>query len=797
MPSREFLNGPQRLALIFSFAVLFGIVLFGANMARKGASNRVIDWLPEKFEETAVFFQYLDLFFEGELLMVGWDGCELEDPKQEEMVRFLTTGVSPGSPVYYDRAFTTARVLEELMSDPVNLSYDKAVERMKGWLADKNGEGGCIVIFISEAGRMDRHAAIATVYKAAKTVLNLPPEKVYVAGPTVDSVAIDEASESSQKVLVPVFLVFCLILLFLCLRSYRAVFIVFWVAAINNQMGEACIYYLGLIAGPFNGMFASLGLENWSIRHFHADSISILVGSLCYVLTISAGIHMVNYYREEVIEDGLPGSPLRAFRRAFLPCFLAALTTIMGIGSLMVSKVVPIQNFGIFATITLAIGTALLFLMTLTLLEHSPIVRWKVPRAQNQFLNFWLFLSNHIERRRLAVTWIGFALLFTGACGIYKIKTTVTLHGMFTEEAKVIKDYNYLEHQIGGLIPVQLVLSIPKEGNEEISFLDQLFLLGHVGDEINQVDSVSTVLTALTFMPSLPSPTGATPRAVAYRRAFSHLVQNRRDRLEEIKFFKETEKEYHWRVDVRIPAHLNKEYGPLLEELREKAQAVIEHPDNGKIRNIRPWITGAIPLVHRAQEQLLWDLIESYIVAFMLIAITMMILLRGFWPGLLSMVSNVFPTAIVFGFMGWFAFPVDMGSMMTACVALGIAVDGTLHFLTWFYRGIEKGQSRPEAIRFAYSRCATAITQTTIVCGIGMLVFCVNGFIPVARFSWLMCILLFLSTVGDLIVLPAMLYSPLGRLFVRKRKTVENPESTNGQAASSVNGDDERLERVE
>ena len=772
MPNREFLTSPRRLVLILLFVVLFGIVLFGASTARKKALNSVIDWLPAKFQETQTFFEYLYLFHEGELLMVSWDDCELEDPRQEEIANFLTTS---SSPAYYDRAFTTTRILDELMADPVNLTRERAIERMQGWIASRDGHSGCIVLFISEAGRKDRHAAIAAVYKAAETVLNLPPEKVYVAGPTVDSVAIDEASAASQAVLVPFFLVFCLFLLFLCLRSYRAVFIVFWAAIINNQMGEACIYYLGLIAGPVNGTLESVGLGDWSMRHFHADSISVLVGSLCYVLTISGGIHIINYYREEVMEDGVPGAPIRAFRRAFLPCFLASLTTIMGLGSLAISKVVPIQNFGIFATITLVLGTALLFLVTLTLLEQSPITRWKVPRTQNLFLSFWIFLSKYIERHRYVITVLSFAVLLWGSLGIEKIKTTVTLHGMFTPQAKVIQDYNHLEQNIGGLIPVQLILSIPKEGNEGVSMLDQLVLLGRVGDEIYQVESVNTILTALTFMPNLPSQTG-TARDVGYRRAFNRVVQARSSRLEEIKFFKETEEEYHWRLDIRIPAYLNKEYGPLLAELQAKAQAVIDQPESGKIRSVKPWVTGAIPLVHRAQEQLLYDLVESYIVAFILITITMMILLRGIWSGLLSMVPNVFPTAIVFGFMGWFALPVDMGSMMTASVALGIAIDGTLHFLTWFYRGMEEGQTRQEAVKFAYTRCATAMTQTTIVCGIGMLVFCGDGFIPVARFAWLMCVLLFLALVGDLVTLPALLYSPLGKLFVKKVKE-QSPEN--------------------
>ena len=56
-------------------------------------------------------------------------------------------------------------------------------------------------------------------------------------------------------------------------------------------------------------------------------------------------------------------------------------------------------------------------------------------------------------------------------------------------------------------------------------------------------------------------------------------------------------------------------------------------------------------------------------------------LLRGVVPGAIAMLPNLFPAVVVFGIMGWLNDPIDIGTMMTASVALGIAVDDTFHFV--------------------------------------------------------------------------------------------------------------------
>lgn len=187
--------------------------------------------------------------------------------------------------------------------------------------------------------------------------------------------------------------------------------------------------------------------------------------------------------------------------------------------------------------------------------------------------------------------------------------------------------------------------------------------------------------------------------------------------------------------------------------------------------------TGIVPIVYKAQRSLLHSLIKSICLAFVMIAIVMMILLRpwgkrltfangfNFRAGMISMIPNVFPVMIVFGAMGHMGRLVDIGSMMTASVAMGVAVDDTIHFLNWFRQGIARGLDRLDAIKLAYKKVATAMTQTTLIAGFGLSAFAFSTFMPTQRFGVLMLFLLAAALIGDLILLPAILAGPLGKYF--------------------------------
>ena len=176
--------------------------------------------------------------------------------------------------------------------------------------------------------------------------------------------------------------------------------------------------------------------------------------------------------------------------------------------------------------------------------------------------------------------------------------------------------------------------------------------------------------------------------------------------------------------------------------------------------------TGGLPVADMAHRTLLRDLLVSFLVAFGFVAVVMIFVLRSVLAGLLAMLPNIFPTAVTFGLMGWIAHPIDVGTVMTASVALGIAVDDSLHLLIWFRREARGEVTRGEAVWLSFLHCGRAMVQTTLICGLGLLVFALSDFVPTQRFAWMMLVLLCGALVGDLLLLPALLISRAGRLFM-------------------------------
>jgi len=185
--------------------------------------------------------------------------------------------------------------------------------------------------------------------------------------------------------------------------------------------------------------------------------------------------------------------------------------------------------------------------------------------------------------------------------------------------------------------------------------------------------------------------------------------------------------------------------------------------------------TGMVPLVYQTQHKLIEGLIHSLILAFVSIAAVFCLILKSPTAGFIAMVPNVFPVIIVFGFMGLNGTLVDVGTMMTASVALGVAVDNTMHYLTWFREAVDRGMKPKEAALEGYERCATAMTETTLIGGLGLSAFMFSTFTPTQMFGIMMLAILGVSIIGDLIFLPAILTGPFGRFFLKisKKKDVK------------------------
>ena len=369
--------------------------------------------------------------------------------------------------------------------------------------------------------------------------------------------------------------------------------------------------------------------------------------------------------------------------------------------------------------------------------------------------------------------------------GIKDLTTSVRIETLFGPNSRIVHDYRWLEEHVGFVVPIEVVLKYDAAAAE--SPRARLQRVKAVEDALRAMPEVGATLSALDFLPNQALPVVAQPPGIERSsESRSALIQAGR--------LWESRGAQHRRVTAYVSALEDTDYGafldrvqnligPLLVASAEFARAPVteatarNHPAAIPLAGLTVQYTGIMPLVHEIQRELMDDLFRSFLMALVLITIVMTLAQAGFAAGLIAMIPNVFPVLMLFGLLGWNSVRLDIGTVMTASVALGIAVDDTLHFLTFFQRGMARTGSRVDAVGFAYHHCGSAMIQTSLICGLGLLVFTRSDFVPTSRFAWMTAGLLAAVLAGDLLLLPALLISPLGRFFpARSSSPVESAD---------------------
>jgi predicted RND superfamily exporter protein len=343
------------------------------------------------------------------------------------------------------------------------------------------------------------------------------------------------------------------------------------------------------------------------------------------------------------------------------------------------------------------------------------------------------------------ITAVAGVALAAAGLGVPGIRTSVGIDTLFTPESRLIGDYAWLERAIGPLVPVEVVVRFAADSG--LRAAERLDVVSEIGAALRGLPPVAGVSSAAVFVPDSEDATGlraAARKAVLARRLEASLAQ-----LTDMRLVRVDEDGQLWRVTARTSALAGLDYGDLLAEVRAAVEPVVARHG------------GAI------QKTLLRDLFTSFLSALGVITLVMMAVERGAMAGLVAMIPNVFPMVLLFGILGWTRVALDIGSVMTASVALGMAVDGTFHFLTFFRQALRGSAvaGRVAAVHEAYRHSAGALAQSALVCGIGILAFAASPFAPTRRFAWMLSLLVFAALVGDLVVLPALLTTRAGRWF--------------------------------
>ena len=785
-------------------AVLTPLTVIDSHRALQTMFNLPANWLPPELPIRRDFDEFASLFPAEEVALISWDGCVLGSPTIREAIESLRPYTRPGptgQPPLFTDVVGGDELVGRLTEPPIGLPNRTARVRYAGSFVGPGGKQTCVLAAFDARSLSRRREAIVTVRATVAAALGKTTDEIYLVGTPVDGATIDsEALRTVQRFALPSFAVGAVICLF-CLRSWALSAVVLVIALIGQGFALAAVAWQGV---PMN-------------------AILIVLPPLVFVLTASAGIHLCNYFLEAMAGErgvsglagdshGQPCDPLTATRAAisagWWPCTLAAGTTVIGLGSLILVRLWPVQTFGLVAaaSVTLTLGLLLLILPGAMLWTGR---RRRAAGIRDRGRSAWTRpllaaferFNVLVLRFPIAVVVMFLILVAVTGAGLTRLRTSVNVPRMFPPDSRLQTDYDWFGEHLGPTINGEVLVRFlaaeksqtadtekrvekpggpagegaPAAAIDLSDAFERFEFLRRFDQTLRQIEPVGGVISARTFLPPPPRSSRSTIGQAIVRSSIRAQVEEPGSALRQSGFLAVNEAgDELWRISYRFPFDSAIDYREALQQVERTLNPLLTQ-STIRGRSVRLEYTGGVAMTTTAQDILLADLFQSFLAAFGLVAVVMVFQLRSLTGGLLAMLPNLFPTIALFGTMGLLDKPLDIGSVMTASVALGIAVDGTVHLLSQIQRQVAAGRDRAAATLSGLHHCGKAMWQTTAVCAISPLVYGLSDFIPTQRFAVMMLGLLFAALVGDVVLLPALVASPIGRVLTRARRTARQP----------------------
>ncbi|MBN2291118.1 MAG: MMPL family transporter [Pirellulales bacterium] len=733
------------------------LVIWGTSQGLHRLNDDAISWTASDLESRRDLDWFTDIFGSQNAVLVSWPGATLDDPRLQRLAQAVQNIINDSeygnsSKRFFREVVTGPEVYRELTSDPLNFSHRQAIDRLQGMFVGPDGRTSCVVIVLTDEANLEARGVLRTIRQLAQDHCDIVPRQLRMVGYLVETATLDnDALNTLYWLSFPSSLIVILIA-WPCLRSFQLALLV-WISATYCQCLSLSMVYF--YSGEMNGMMTILPI-------------------LLLVIFVSSAVHMINYYQDALEKVGEVAAPTRAFAVGWFPCTLAIATSAIGMASLALGSMAPVRSFGVFASIG-TLSTLAILLLVLPGGMHLIETNSSRPRRPmhhdrlHVLLESWSWnsIAELVKRRAATITFNCLGITILSAVGLLWLRGSMQLTDMQHETSRIAQDHIWFQENIGPLLPVEMVLSFDR--NSPLSMLDKLELADHIEQAVRSMPGPTSTVSLTAFLPHPDTPGGV--RGTVSRTLFNRRLMRRREQIADSNpYLAHTAEKELWRITARIEGFGGQRYEEMLADLKNVVDPIIHDFRQSSDPNVSIVYTGTLPLLAESHPSLIRDLMLSFSVSLLLIAVVLVFGLRSMRLGLMSILPNVFPIMLVFGAFGWMGRTIDVGSMMTASVGLGIAVDGTVHYLTWFARGMKSGLSRQASILNAYQHSAPAMLRTTAICGAGLAVYGLSSFLPAARFGWIICVLLLAALFGDLILLPATLAGRFGRILFPDRK---------------------------
>jgi predicted RND superfamily exporter protein len=550
-------------------------------------------------------------------------------------------------------------------------------------------------------------------------------EQAYTVGFARVRSEIAERIVAEQGKLLPFAIGALLIALFLLLRQLLDIVTPLLTAGISILMTFAMMAVLGV---PVNVVTSTIPI------------LLIVVGS-------TEDIHLLAEFRHAQRRgDPVPLAIEHMARKMGRTVLLTFITTWAGFLSVGLSGIEVLKQFGLIASTGLLFN----FLVTVIFIPSALALagRWRLDGGAPALTDshhpwpqrYWQFLCRHRKGAFYAMSLVA-AIAVTG---MPRLETNHSPVDTLGSDSAAGQDIARLNTEFAGLESFSVVLDAGIQDTFlHVRYLGEIVALQEFIQSLRPEASVTSFGDYLLLLNRafLEDPDAGGPET--------------NDEIAELMLFLDHD---------RVAAHVNADYS--------RARVVVRHSiaDTGELRafldqiqgyleteldpGLNGRITGDSLLTLSATESMILGQVQSLALILGFFITTIAVLFTDVRVGLLAALPNVLPILLLFGVMGYAGIPLNIGTAMAGAVAIGVAVDGTLHFMLRYNQALRGSRSQSQAMHHTLYEEALPVVATSVALAGGFLVFALSDFEPVAQFGLLGALVIASALVADFVVTP-------------------------------------------
>lgn len=492
--------------------------------------------------------------------------------------------------------------------------------------------------------------------------------------------------------------------------------------------------------------------------------ITAILPPLMAALSVALLIHWFNALAV-ASRRGLQGEPRvsRARHEIFRPALFTALTTSAGLASLSLSPIQPIQAFGL----TAAAGVLLLAWVVLALVPPL-FVRWDT--------GSWSVHGEGIQRldrsvavlRRLGIRRAAWVLAVTAGILVLaipqvpRVQVETDLFRFFRPDHPISQSNDRIRNRLSGVTTLEVVFDGPGRDS-----LKEPGRLARIRDFQHWLDTLPAVDRSLSMVELIEEMHWAFHGEQSQYRTLpgnAALIAQYLFIYDGVELYELVNREFD-RTRVILNLNVNG-----AREINRVIRQIEQHAANRDLGDLAVTVGGFGRMFGDQETLLIQGQIRGLVGAVLLISLLMALLWRSVSASVICMIPNLAPIVMIFSLMGLLGIWLDMATAMIASVAVGIAVDDTIHVYHGYRRRRQRGMSVVWSLARTYRQAGRAVTATTLVLSGQFLLLATSRFVPTVEFGLLTAVGLMAALLFDLLFLPAFLVV-LGQMRNRSLKT--------------------------